>query len=301
MCRRRRCVRRGSLGRSEVGSAAFAVCGTGVQAGRCGRDDVVVVMAGFARPHDRAGRRRQRAQQRDGQAQAAKPPRTSPGRRLHMRTTRDHGEEVPPAACESVRYALNHCGTPLRDRRAVLAGTPGQARGGRIALPSTEWQRRSIRRSPRATRPSTSPSISRRPARTTGGPWWPACSASPACAEGADPVDALGTTTYDDIAIRPLYTAGPDAALDRVARDGAWDVRTWHRDPDAAAHERGDPERPRDRRDLAVADASAPPGSPSTTWRPRCDGVYLDLAPSSSTPATAPTRRRGRCCDSPAD
>ncbi|HEY8301310.1 MAG TPA: methylmalonyl-CoA mutase subunit beta [Jatrophihabitans sp.] len=51
----------------------------------------------------------------------------------------------------------------------------------------------------------------------------------------ADPVEALTANTYDDIAIRPLYPAGPDPALDRVARDGAWDVRTRHRDPDAAA------------------------------------------------------------------
>ena len=54
-------------------------------------------------------------------------------------------------------------------------------------------------------------------------------------AEDADPIEALSTTTYDGIAIRPLYTSGPAPAVPRVPHGGAWDVRTWHRDPDAAA------------------------------------------------------------------
>jgi methylmalonyl-CoA mutase len=54
-------------------------------------------------------------------------------------------------------------------------------------------------------------------------------------AEDADPIDALSTITYDAIAVRPLYTSGPAPAVPRVPHGGAWDVRTWHRDPDAAA------------------------------------------------------------------
>jgi methylmalonyl-CoA mutase len=53
--------------------------------------------------------------------------------------------------------------------------------------------------------------------------------------DGVDPIDALSSTSYDDIAIRPLYTSGPEPSVPRVANDGAWDVRTWHRDPSPAA------------------------------------------------------------------
>ena len=54
-------------------------------------------------------------------------------------------------------------------------------------------------------------------------------------AQDADPIAALSTTTYDGVEIRPLYTSGPAPAVPRVPHGGAWDVRTWHRDPDAAA------------------------------------------------------------------
>jgi methylmalonyl-CoA mutase len=54
-------------------------------------------------------------------------------------------------------------------------------------------------------------------------------------ADGADPIEALTSTSYDDIAILPLYTSGPEPSVPRVANDGAWDVRTWHRDPSPAA------------------------------------------------------------------
>lgn len=53
--------------------------------------------------------------------------------------------------------------------------------------------------------------------------------------DDVDPIEALSTTTYDGIAVRPLYTTGPAPAVPRVPHGGAWDVRTWHRDPDAAA------------------------------------------------------------------
>ncbi|MDT4911233.1 MAG: methylmalonyl-CoA mutase [Pseudonocardiales bacterium] len=68
-------------------------------------------------------------------------------------------------------------------------------------------------------------------------------------AEDADPEDALSSTTYDGIRIRPLYTAddahGVDAdglpghppfvrgATERGAAATGWDVRTRHADPDA--------------------------------------------------------------------
>jgi methylmalonyl-CoA mutase len=68
-------------------------------------------------------------------------------------------------------------------------------------------------------------------------------------AEDADPEDALSSTTYDGIRIRPLYTADDAPSLDAAGRPGhppfvrgatehgaaatGWDVRTRHADPDA--------------------------------------------------------------------
>src|SRR5690348_2252062 len=54
-------------------------------------------------------------------------------------------------------------------------------------------------------------------------------------AADVDPIEALSSTTYDGITVRPLYTSGPAPAVPRVPHGGAWDVRTWHRDPDAVA------------------------------------------------------------------
>jgi methylmalonyl-CoA mutase len=93
-----------------------------------------------------------------------------------------------------------------------------------------------------------------------------------------DPVEALCATTYDGISIRPLYTSGPAPSVPREPHDGAWDVRTWHRDPDASAANvaiRNDLETGATslwlrlgEAGLAVADLAA-----------ALDGVFLDLAP----------------------
>ncbi len=40
-------------------------------------------------------------------------------------------------------------------------------------------------------------------------------------AADADPIEALSTTTYEGIAIRPLYTSGPAPAVPRVPHGGA--------------------------------------------------------------------------------
>src|SRR5664279_6186762 len=63
-------------------------------------------------------------------------------------------------------------------------------------------------------------------------------------AEGADPIEALTSTTYDGIDILPLYTSastepgwpGRPPYVRGATADGAtmtgWDVRAQHRDPD---------------------------------------------------------------------
>jgi methylmalonyl-CoA mutase len=109
-----------------------------------------------------------------------------------------------------------------------------------------------------------------------------------------DPEDALSSTTYDGIRVKPLYTAddvhgveadglpGHPPFVRGATEDGAaaagWDVRTWHADPDPVQVNRA-----------ALADldtgatslwlvigngALAVPDLPAAL-----DGVYLDLAP----------------------
>src|SRR3954465_2316058 len=63
-------------------------------------------------------------------------------------------------------------------------------------------------------------------------------------ADDVDPIEALSTTTYEGIRIRPLYTEsavepglpGHQPYLRGATTDGAtttgWDVRAHHRDPD---------------------------------------------------------------------
>jgi methylmalonyl-CoA mutase len=112
--------------------------------------------------------------------------------------------------------------------------------------------------------------------------------------EGADPEDALSSTTYDGIRIRPLYTAADAHDLDFDGRPGhppfvrgateagatvaGWDVRSRHADPDSARTNRAvltDLERGATSlwlvvgaAGLAVADLGA-----------ALEGVHLDLAP----------------------
>ncbi|MGH8862176.1 MAG: methylmalonyl-CoA mutase subunit beta, partial [Jatrophihabitantaceae bacterium] len=109
-------------------------------------------------------------------------------------------------------------------------------------------------------------------------------------AEGADPVEALSTTTYEGIRIRPLYTSGPAPAgepgVQPYARgataDGAtaagWDVRTWHRNPDPSAGNAAV------LNDLATGATSVwltvgDAGIAVSDLGALLDGVYLDLAP----------------------
>jgi methylmalonyl-CoA mutase len=91
-------------------------------------------------------------------------------------------------------------------------------------------------------------------------------------------IDALSSTTYDGIRIRPLYASGPQPSVPRVPRDGAWDVRTLHRDPDAAATNAAilnDLETGATSVWLHVGDHGIAVADLARTL----DGVYLDLAP----------------------
>lgn len=93
-----------------------------------------------------------------------------------------------------------------------------------------------------------------------------------------DPVEALTATTYDGIAIRPLYTSGPAPVLPRVPHGGAWDVRTWHRNPDAEAAKAeilNDLETGATSLWLRLGDSGLAVGDLARAL----DGVYLDLAP----------------------
>jgi methylmalonyl-CoA mutase len=109
-------------------------------------------------------------------------------------------------------------------------------------------------------------------------------------AEDADPIDALSTTTYEGIRIRPLYTAAPSGQgvpgvqpfVRGATADGAtvqgWDVRTAHRDPDAArtnAAVLNDLETGATSLWLTLGDAGLALGD----LAPALDGVHLDLAP----------------------
>lgn len=109
-------------------------------------------------------------------------------------------------------------------------------------------------------------------------------------ADGADPIDALSTTTYEGIRVLPLYTSAPgdpglpgqQPYLRGSTVDGAtvsgWDVRAHHHDPDPA-------------RTRAVAVADLERGATSlwlvlgeaglavSDLAAALDGVHLDLAP----------------------
>ena len=76
---------------------------------------------------------------------------------------------------------------------------------------------------------------------------WRALVAAVLAKSGAagDPEEVLSFRTYDDIAIKPLYTAAdapesselpgrPPYTRGATDRRSAWDVRTRHADPDAA-------------------------------------------------------------------
>ena len=118
-------------------------------------------------------------------------------------------------------------------------------------------------------------------------------------AEDADPIEALSTTTYDGIAIRPLYTAGPAPAVPRVPHDGAWDVRAWHRDPDAAATNAAvlnDLETGATSLWLRLGDGWSRRHRPAGGARRAC---YLDLAPIVLDAGDASARRPARCSTSP--
>ena len=112
--------------------------------------------------------------------------------------------------------------------------------------------------------------------------------------EGDDPEDALSFTTYDGIAIRPLYTADDvhDVDADGLpgvapfvrgattsgATAGGWDVRTRHADHDPArtnAAVLADLERGATSLWLLVGDS----GLAVADLGAALDGVHLDLAP----------------------
>ncbi|HST63898.1 MAG TPA: methylmalonyl-CoA mutase subunit beta, partial [Mycobacteriales bacterium] len=111
--------------------------------------------------------------------------------------------------------------------------------------------------------------------------------------DGADPVAALSSTTYDGITVRPLYTAADAPAAD-PGRPGAapyvrgatadgptvggWDVRQRHAHPDPAAL------RAALLNDLETGATSlwlvlGPAGLPVAELAPALEGVYVDLAP----------------------
>ena len=111
-------------------------------------------------------------------------------------------------------------------------------------------------------------------APATAEQWWGLVGAvlrrSGGLAEAPDPATAeamLSTTTYDGVRIRPLYTAddaAPDSGFPGVApyvrgsrptgrgKEG-WDVRQYFADPDRDGDPAGGADRPRERRDLALA------------------------------------------------
>jgi methylmalonyl-CoA mutase len=109
-------------------------------------------------------------------------------------------------------------------------------------------------------------------------------------ADDADPIEALSSTTYDGIRVRPLY---PASSIDRGlpgqqpyvrggTADGAttagWDVRAQHRDPDPArthAAALADLESGATSLWLTLGDAGLPVADLAATL----EGVYVDLAP----------------------
>ncbi|HEV7653325.1 MAG TPA: methylmalonyl-CoA mutase family protein [Mycobacteriales bacterium] len=111
--------------------------------------------------------------------------------------------------------------------------------------------------------------------------------------EGADPVEALTGTTYDDIPVRPLYTAADRPVAD-PGRPGAapyvrgstadgptltgWDVRPRHANPDPAALRAAllnDLETGATSSWLVLGDA----GLPVADLAAALEGVYVELAP----------------------
>ena len=95
-----------------------------------------------------------------------------------------------------------------------------------------------------------------------------------------DPEQALATTTYDGITIKPLYTSADAPAHAAAGRGsaGGWDVRQRHADPDAARTNAAA------LTDLANGATSlwlvlGEAGLPITDLDRALDGVYLDLAP----------------------
>jgi methylmalonyl-CoA mutase len=111
--------------------------------------------------------------------------------------------------------------------------------------------------------------------------------------EGADPVAALSSTTYDGISVRPLYTAddvpaaetgtpGSEPYVRGSTADGptvaGWDVRQRHAHPDPTALRAAllnDLETGATSLWLVLGDA----GLPVADLAAALDGVYLDLAP----------------------
>ena len=95
-----------------------------------------------------------------------------------------------------------------------------------------------------------------------------------------DPEQALATTTYDGITIKPLYTSAdaPATAAAGGGPAGSWDVRQRHADPDPARTNAAA------LTDLANGATSlwlvlGESGLPVTELDRALDGVYLDLAP----------------------
>ena len=111
--------------------------------------------------------------------------------------------------------------------------------------------------------------------------------------DGADPIAALSSTTYDGIEVRPLYTAADLPAVDTgspgaapfvrgATADGptltGWDVRQRHADPDPArlrASLLNDLETGATSLWLVLGDA----GLPVADLAAALEGVYVDLAP----------------------
>jgi methylmalonyl-CoA mutase len=112
--------------------------------------------------------------------------------------------------------------------------------------------------------------------------------------EGTDPEDALSSTTYDGIRIRPLYTADDAHDLDSDGRPGhppfvrgataagatvtGWDVRSRHADPDSPRTNkavRTDLERGVTSLWLVIGEGGLAVGDLPAAL----EGVYVDLAP----------------------
>jgi methylmalonyl-CoA mutase len=109
-------------------------------------------------------------------------------------------------------------------------------------------------------------------------------------ADAADPVEALTTTTYDGIRIRPLYTSsaadpgrpGEPPYSRGATPDGAtvagWDVRVRHGDPDVSRLHRAmlaDLATGATSLWLTLGDAALPVSDLGAAL----DGVHLDIAP----------------------